>query len=126
MSRDSLFSIINHWKNEAYHLSHQLKSLKNDYQQKQISFQSPTMNITEDLFDEVFINQNELRTNSSHQISLLYHLFLNHLKTLLIKQIVEEESTRRKTFPIMNLIETNIEQIGSLINQMNEDCLKKT
>jgi hypothetical protein len=126
MSRNSLLLIITHWKNETYELSRQLKSIKNAYQPQyeNKNFTHSSLIKTEDLLKQLLINVDQ--SSISDQISVLCDFFVNSLKTLLLSssKIIEkkERSTSIRFPPIIESIETNIKQIGNLINKMNEDC----
>jgi len=131
MSRDHLLSIITRWKNEAYDLSRQLELIKNDYRQKLIQTQyennsrktlihSPLIK-NEDILKQLLINVDQ--SSISDQLSALCQFFVDSLKTLLLSNIKKEKERSTTKYPsIIETIETNIKQIGNLINKMNEDC----
>jgi hypothetical protein len=134
MSQDHLLLIINRWKNEAYDLSRQLEFIKNDYQQKltQIEYENNSRKTSihypliknEDILKQLLINVDQ--SSISDQLSVLCHFFVDSLKTLLLSKIIEEkERSSIKYPPIIENIETNIKEIGNLINKMNEDCSNK-
>jgi len=131
MSRDHLLLIITRWKSEAYELSRQLEFIKNNYQQKLMQLQyennfiktsthSPSIK-NEDLLKHLLINVDQ--SSISDQLSVLCHFFVDSLKTLLLSKLIKEkERSTIKSPAIIENIETNIRQIGNLINKMNEDC----
>ena len=129
MSRDCLLLIITHWKNQAYELSRQLKYIKNDYQLKlnQSQYENKTFTHSsliknEDLLKQLLINVDQ--SSLSDKLSVVCDFFVDSLKSLLISKISEEKERKIniKFPPIIENIETNIKQIGNLINKMNEDC----
>jgi translation initiation factor 6 (eIF-6) len=77
--------------------------------------------LNEYILKQLLINIDQ--SSISDQLSVLCHFFVNSLKTLLLSKLIKEKerSTIKSPASIDN-IETNIKQIGNLINKMNEDC----
>ncbi|CAF1053990.1 unnamed protein product [Adineta steineri] len=128
MSKDHLLLIINRWKNETYNLSHQLKSLKTDYEKEYIDLQQK---LNQCQYENILLKnsiqslpKNLNQSTISHQISILCQVFIDNLNTLLLseKTIEEKQELIPNIPPIIENIETNIKQIGYLINNINENC----
>ncbi|CAF0901141.1 unnamed protein product [Adineta steineri] len=128
MSKDHLLLIINRWKNETYNLSHQLKSLKSDYEKEYFHLQQK---LNQCQYENILLKnsiqslpRNFNQSTISHQISILCQVFIHNLNTLLLseKTIDEKQESIPNIPPIIENIETNIKQIGYLINNINENC----
>ncbi|CAF1046355.1 unnamed protein product [Adineta steineri] len=128
MSKDHLLLIINRWKNETYSLSHQLKSLKSDYEKEYFHLQQK---LNQYQYENILLKnsiqslpKNLNQSTISHQISILCQVFIHNLNTLLLseKTIEEKQELIPNIPPIIENIETNIKQIGYLINNINENC----
>lgn len=130
MSEEHFLSIINHWKNQAYELSEQLKVLKNDYQHKLIQFDNENNSIKPSIDSSVIKNEDILKhllinvdqSSISDQLTVLCHFFVDSLKILLLsKNIQKKETSTIYSYPIIQTIETNIKEIGNIINKITQN-----